>query len=45
MDYIKNDKVKRKIIGKIYIDIEEYKPLAIYKDKLILSSKKQRRIS
>ena len=40
-DYIKNAKVKRKIIGKIYIDIEEYKPLAIYKDKLILSSKKQ----
>lgn len=40
-DYIKNAKVKRKIIGKIYIDIEEYKPLAMYKDKLILSSKKQ----
>ena len=40
-DYIKNAKVKRKIIGKIYIDIEEYRPLAIYKDKLILSSKKK----
>ena len=39
--YIKNVKIKRELFNKIYIDIEEYKPLAIYNDKLILSSKKQ----
>lgn len=36
--YIKNVKIKRTISRKIYIEIEEYKPLCIYKDKLILSS-------
>jgi cell division protein FtsQ len=39
-DYIKNVYIKRKMPNKIYIEIEEYKPLAIYNDKLILSSKK-----
>ncbi len=40
-DYIKNVKIKRKIFNKIYIEVEEYKPVAIYKDKIILSNKKQ----
>ena len=40
-DYIKNVQIKRKLFNKIYINIEEYRPLAIYNDKLILSSKKQ----
>ena len=40
-DYIKNVKIKRKILNKIYIEIEEYKPIAIYNDKVILSNKKQ----
>jgi len=40
-DYIKNVKIKRKLFSKIYIEIEEYKPLAIYQDKLILQSKIQ----
>ena len=40
-DYIKNIKIKRKIFNKIYIEVEEYKPVAIYKDKIILSNKKQ----
>ena len=40
-DYIKSAKIKRKFLNKIYISITEYNPLAIYKDKLILSSKKQ----
>ena len=40
-DYIKNIKIKRKLLSKIYIEVEEYKPIAIYKDKLILSSKKK----
>lgn len=39
-DYIKNVKITRKIFNKIYIEIEEYKPIAIYQDKLILSSSK-----
>ena len=39
-NYIKNVKIKRKLLSKIYIEVEEYKPIAIYKDKLILSSKK-----
>lgn len=39
-DYIKNVGIKRKIPSKIYIHVEEYKPIAIYKDNLILSSKK-----
>ena len=40
IDYIKNVKIKRQFPNKIYIEIEEYKPIAIYNDKLILSSKK-----
>ena len=40
-NYIKNVKIKRKLFSKIYIEIVEYKPLAIYQDKLILSSKEQ----
>lgn len=36
--YIKNIKISRKLFGKIYLQIEEYKPLCIYKDKLVLSS-------
>ena len=40
-EYIKDVKIKRTITRKIYIEIEEYKPLAIYNNKLILSSKKQ----
>jgi len=37
-EYIKNVSIKRTLSRKIYIDIEEYKPICIYKDKLILSS-------
>lgn len=37
-DYIKQVKIKRTLTRKIYIDIEEYKPLFIYKEKLMLSS-------
>ena len=40
-DYIKNVKVKRKLPSKIYIEVEEYKPIAIYNDNIILSSKKK----
>ena len=40
-DYIKNVKITRKIFNKIYIEIEEYKPICIYEDKLILSSQKK----
>ena len=40
-DYIKKVKIKRKMLNKIYIEIEEYKPLAIYNNKIILSNKKQ----
>ena len=39
-DYIEEVNIKRKLPSKIYIEIKEYKPLAIYKDKMILSSKK-----
>lgn len=39
-DYIKKVSIKRTITRKIYIEIEEYKPLFIYKDKLVLSSNK-----
>ena len=39
--YIKNVKVERKLFGKIYIDITEYKPICIYDDKLVLSSKEK----
>ena len=37
-DYIKTVKIKRTISRKIYIEIEEYEPLFIYKNKLVLSS-------
>lgn len=40
-DYIQNVNIKRKMLNKIYIEIEEYRPLAIYNDKLILSSQKE----
>ena len=39
-DYIKNVKIKRNLSRKIYIEVEEYKPICIYKEKLILSSTK-----
>ena len=39
-NYIKDVKIKRNLKNKIYINIEEYKALAIYKDKLLLSSGK-----
>ncbi len=39
--YVKNVTVKRKLNGKVYIDLEEYKPICIYNDKLILSSKEK----
>ena len=39
-DYIKNVKIKRTISRKIYIEIEEHKPICIYQNKLVLSSKK-----
>lgn len=35
---IKNVTIKRSILRKIYIEVEEYKPIFIYKDKLVLSS-------
>ena len=40
-DYIKSVKIKRKMLNKIYIEVEEYKPVAIYKNKIILSNKKE----
>lgn len=39
-DYIKDVKIKRNIKRGIYIEIEEYNPICIYKEKLILSSTK-----
>ena len=39
-DYIKNVTIKRTIQRKIYIEVEEYNPIFIYKDKLVLSSSK-----
>ena len=36
--YIKDVNIKRKLNGKIYIYISEYRPLYIYQDKLVLSS-------
>ena len=39
-DLIKSVKVKRKIPNKLFIEIEEYRPVALYKDEIILSSKK-----
>ena len=40
-DYIKSVSIKRKLLNKIYINIEEYTPLVIYKDELLLSSGKK----
>lgn len=37
-DYIKSVNIKRTLSRKIYIEIEEYQPICIYKNKLILSS-------
>ena len=38
---IKKVKVKKGVWGKVYIDIEEYKPLFIYEDKVILDNKNE----
>lgn len=40
-DYIKEAKVTSKLFGKIYINVTEEKPLFIYNNKLVLSSKKE----
>ena len=40
-DYIKKVNITRKLFGKIYIEIEEYRPISIYNDKIILSSGKK----
>lgn len=37
-EYIKTVKIKRNLSRKIYIEIEEYKPICIYKNELVLSS-------
>ena len=37
-EYIKNVNIKRTLNRKIYIEIEEYEPIFIYNDKLVLSS-------
>ena len=37
-EYIKKVKIKRTLSRKIYIEIEEYNPICIYQEKLILSS-------
>lgn len=39
-DYIKEASIKRKFLGKIYIEVIEERPLFIYQDKLVLSSNK-----
>lgn len=39
--YIENVQIKRTKFSKIYLDIEEYKPICIYDDKLVLSSKEK----
>lgn len=39
-DVIKSVSVKRTLSRKIYIEVDEYKPLFIYKDKLVMSSTK-----
>lgn len=38
-DYIKSVSIKRTLSRKIYIEIEEYTPICIYKEQLVLSSK------
>ena len=40
-DLKKKVKVKKGLWGKVYIDIEEYKPLFIYEDKVILDNKNE----
>lgn len=40
-DLVKKVKVKKGLWGKVYINIEEYKPLFIYEDKVILDNKKE----
>ena len=40
-DYIKNVQIKRKLFGKIYIKVIEHKPICIYEEKVVLSSKKK----
>ena len=40
-DYIKSVSIKRTLSRKLYIEIEEYNPIFIYKDKLVLSSGKE----
>ena len=38
---VKKVKVKKGLWGKVYIDIEDYKPLFIYEDKVILDNKNE----
>ncbi len=40
-DLVKKVKVKKGLWGKVYIDIEEYKPVFIYEDKVILDNKNE----
>ena len=40
-DLVKKVKVKKGLWGKVYIDIEEYKQLFIYEDKVILDNKNE----
>lgn len=40
-DLVKKVKVKKGLWGKVYIDIEEYKPLFIYEEKVILDNKNE----
>ena len=40
-DLVKKVKVKKGLWGKVYIDIEEYKPLFIYEDTVILDNKNE----
>ena len=40
-DLVKKVKVKKGLWGKVYINIEEYKPLFIYEDKVILDNKNE----
>lgn len=39
--YIKNVTIKRSDFSKIYLNVEEYQPICIYNDELILSSKEK----
>lgn len=40
-DYIKDINIKYKLFNKIYIEVTEYNPIAIYNEHLVLSSQKQ----